>query len=149
MKDFQAVGLLHQNPPVNSEFCAIRSSLSTTHFTFSITDVVVDPWSRATHRDTFGLEWGVAAEKLLHRLIVRVHEFFLRAIGQHRAADVFQLRLELFVVDTTDVPGGHPVLLPPRSRQAQREEDRLVVRENVLTSMTSVDSSAATSQSRI
>ena len=52
-------------------------------------------------------EWGVAVEVLLHGLVVCLHEFFLQAIGQHRATDIFQLRLELLVVDMTDVAGGH------------------------------------------
>ena len=81
MKNFQGVVLRHKDLSVNSELCAIRSSLSTMQFSFSITDVVVDPWSGATYRDTSGLEWGVAVEKLMHGLDVRVHEFVIRAIG--------------------------------------------------------------------
>ena len=68
---------------------------------------------RATYHDTSGLEWRVAVEKLMHGLDVRVHEFVIRAIGLHFAADniyISQFRLEHLVVDTTDVPGsGHQV----------------------------------------
>ena len=60
VKRLQGVALLHKHLPVNSEFGAMRSSLSTSHFPFGCSDVVIDPWSRAALSDTAGLEWGVA-----------------------------------------------------------------------------------------
>jgi len=82
--------------------------------------------------DTPGLQWGMAVEELLHRIVVLLSQFFIRAITQYRAAHGLHLRLEPLKVDMPDVPGGHRALLPQRSRQAQREKERLVVRQKVL-----------------
>ena len=60
-----------------------------------------------THTHTHTHKVGAHPKHALHGLVVRLHEFFLQAIGQHRAADIFQLRLELLVVDMTDVAGRH------------------------------------------
>ena len=132
VKRLQGVALLHKNLPVNSQFGAMRSSLSTSQFPFGCTDVVVDPRSRAALGDTPGLEWGMAVEELLHRIVVLLSQFFLRAVTRYRAAHGLHLRLELLKADTPDVPGGHRALLPQRSRQAQREKERLVGRQKVL-----------------
>ena len=102
----------------NSPFGAMRSSLSTSQFPFGSTDVVVDPRSRAALNDRPGLEWGMVVEELLHRIIVLLSQFILRAVTQYCAAHGLYLRLELLKVDTPDVPGGHRALLPQRSRQA-------------------------------
>ena len=119
VKRLQGVALLHKNLPVNSPFGATRSSLSTSQVPFGCRDVVAVPRCGAARSDTPGLEWGMAVEELLHRIVVLLSQFFLRAVTQYRAAHDLHLRLELLKVDTPDVPGGHRALLPQRSRQAQ------------------------------
>ena len=66
VKRLQGVALIHKNLPLNSQFGAMRSFLSTSQFPFGCTDVVVDPRSRAALGNTPGLEWGMEAEELLH-----------------------------------------------------------------------------------
>ena len=99
VKRLQGVALLHKNLPVNCQFGAMRSSLSTSQFHFGCTDVV-DPRSRAALGDTPGLEWGMAVEELLHRIVVLLSQFFLRAVTQYRAAHGLHFRLELLKVDS-------------------------------------------------
>jgi len=129
VKRLQGVALLHKNLPVNRQFGAVQFSQHVAVPFWLHTDDVVDPWSRAALSDTPGLEWGMAAEELLHRIVVLLSQFFLRAVTQYRAAHGLHLRLELLKVDTPDVPGGHRALLPQRSRQSQRGKERPVVRQ--------------------
>ena len=70
VKGPQGAVLLQRNLPVDSEFGAVCSSLSTLQFLSDCTDAVVDPRSRLVLCDRPGLQWGMLVAELLHQIVM-------------------------------------------------------------------------------